>query len=180
MCLIIDKVGLGYNIQQVVDQKLNEGFQFGKLPKDHHFFNTLTFDKHNVRFVIGSDIKNAISFYSFSKDIDITDVDSLHIYYLEMLLSNHTQSIMSEVQTFFQNASNFNLLSAATNSQGNIVAVGTIKHPEDDSKVTFRVIALSSTLLIKKNEYETQYLNKAKMLDYFIECSDTKIFTNKK
>lgn len=144
MCLSIRKVSIGDDVQAIYKKKLDENYTYTRLPENKFFYNLFSLKKEDHGFIIGSDRTNGTSMFVFSESIPVGCVNERYITYLEFFLKERLIPMPEHIKTAFSKADDdFVVLNGASNSDGNMVIIGTVKDSKNPDKALWTAIVLS-------------------------------------
>lgn len=147
MCISIGEIGLGSDVQAVYKNKIADNYRYEALPKHKMFHNFFTLDKDDIRFVIGSDKNNGVSMMAYTKSVDKAEIDGIYILYLELFFKSKYTPMPEHIKKSMSTDTDVKLLNGATDSNGDMVILGTIPDPKDEFKTVWMAIVLSPSRL---------------------------------
>lgn len=157
MCISIRKIGVGYDVQEVYKQKMAENYTYENLPKNKMFHNFFTLDRDNVRFVIGSDSNNGVSLVAYTESVDTDKINDIYVRYLELFFKNQYSPMPEHARKAMSSDKDMTILNGASDSSGDMVILGTMPDPKDDTKTVWLAFILSPARLGFRTPNRTQY-----------------------
>lgn len=147
MCITIRKIGLGNDVQEIYHKKKEENYHYEKLPENKLFYNLFSLKKDDLRFIVGSNKKNKTSMFVLSESFEKERMNDIYVKYLELFFKIECKPMPDHVKSKFSTDDEFKLLNGAMNANGDMVILGTMADPKNESKNLWLTIVISPSLM---------------------------------